>query len=59
MWRLVVKRGKWKSRCSGENIHLLYYIQYQRDDFSGDCGKLTNDIEREKKYLQSQNQHWQ
>ena len=24
MCRQVVKSGKWKSRCSGENIHLLY-----------------------------------
>ena len=29
MWRDVVKRGKWKSRWSDENIHLLYWHTYQ------------------------------
>lgn len=32
MWREVVKRGKWKSRWSSENIHLLYCCsQYVSD----------------------------
>lgn len=48
MCRHVVKSGKWKFRCSGENIHLLYCTDVSAADFSRGCSS-THDRYRERK----------
>ena len=47
----VVKRGKWKSRWSRENIHLLYLIWSAVVRGVIDACWLTMEMDNENKYL--------